>query len=272
MGTILEDNYNIFLGLYTAFSRTKSSARVVYFKILEAQRQYFLNLGETIEPELHEETMDLLDDAMHKFYLGAYSLEQLWGVHHYLEVADRGLPDLYDSDTTSQHNEMTFLLSALLDQALYSWRSFLDYYLKYLLYFLTGEYIVTMSTKDFRKGITKFIEENQDDKRVREIEGYIRTKVLSQTFGEEDESWGDLLKSLRDKTTHQKLIKPTIIEQPNQQGYTISWPTIGGRNYSELAQWEFENNAFEMLRELFPILYGFDWISGPYIEGMFESS
>jgi len=55
----------------------------------------------------------------------------------------------------------------------------------------------------------------------------------------------------------------------NQQGYSISWPTIDGQNYSEYAQWVFENPAFEMLQDLFPILYNFEWIAGSYKPGMY---
>ncbi|MEA3327611.1 MAG: hypothetical protein U9R53_09975 [Chloroflexota bacterium] len=97
----------------------------------------------------------------------------------------------------------------------------------------------------------------------------MHTKVLEQTFGGSKQRWGDLLRSLRDKTTHQKLIKPTIEKIPNQEGYEISWPMINHQTYPELVQREFENNAFEMLRELFPVLYGFEWKSGPYKIGMY---
>ncbi|MEA3327610.1 MAG: hypothetical protein U9R53_09970 [Chloroflexota bacterium] len=151
MGDILKENHAIFLGLYTALARTRSSSRVVYQKIIEAQRQYFTNLDGNKLTENQAKTLEVLDEAMHKFYLAGYTLEQLWGVHHYLKVADRGLPDLYDENLTSRQNEILFMLSSLLDQALYSWRSFLDFYLKYLVLFLTGEYIISASTSEFRK-------------------------------------------------------------------------------------------------------------------------
>ena len=270
MGNILEDNYSIFFGLYTALARTRKSAQNTYYKVLEAQRQYLIGISGGDFSDEQEKAMTLLDDALHKFYLGAYSLEQLWSVHDYLEIADHGMPYFFDSKMTIQQNEIVFLLSSLLDQSLYSWRSFLDYYLKYLMFVSTNEYAITMSTKNFRKGFENHINKNPDDLKARNIYRYIKSKVLCQTLGGEDHCWGDLLRSLRDKTTHQKLIKPNIEERENLQGYKISWPMIGGKNYSEIAQWEFENNAFEMLRELFPILYGFDWIAGPYKPGMYN--
>lgn len=269
MGNILEDNYSVFLGLYTALARTRSSAQNTYYKVLEAQKQYFKTNSESEFTEDQEKTIELLDEAMHKFYLGAFALEQLWSVCHYLEIADRGMPESYNSSMTNRQNEIVFLLSALLDQALYSWRSFLDFYLKYLLFFITGEYVPKMSIKDYRKKIAKYIEQNPNDQKAIQIEKYIITKVLCKTLGGDGICWGDFLRSLRDKTTHQKLIKPTIVEKENQQGFVITWPTIGGHNYSELAQWEFENNAFEMIRDLFPILYDLDWVAGLYKAGMY---
>lgn len=166
MGNILEDNYSVFLGLYTALARTRSSAQNTYYKLLEAQRQYFQNISGAEFSEEQEKTITLLDDAMHKFYLGAYALEQLWSVHHYLEIADHGMPELFNTNLTNRQNEILFLLSALFDQVLYSWRSFLDYYLKYLLFVVTGEYIVTMSTKVFRKRIENHIDKYPNDQRA----------------------------------------------------------------------------------------------------------
>ena len=262
MEDFLDDNYKIFLGFYSALSRTKSSARVVYFKVIEGQTQYFLNNQFGITKIEREKTIKLLDDAMHKFYLGAYALEQLWGVQNYLKIANNGTPSSFNENLTYQQNELTFLLASIFDQVLFCWRSFLDYYLKYLLYFLTGDYQLTMSTKKFRDSIAQYKNRNPEDKKLIQIEKYIREKVLSNTYGEKYHSWGDLLRSLRDKTAHQKLIVPTILEQSNNQGLTISWPTIRGINYSELAQLEFENKCFDLLRELFPLLYEFDWVAG----------
>ena len=232
MANMLEDNYSIFLGLYTALARTRSSAQNTYYKVLAAQRQYFINNTGLDFSKQQEECIEILEEALHKFYLGAFALEQLWSVHHYLEIADQGLPDFYGTNMTTQQNVIVFLLSALLDQTLYTWRSFLDFYLKYLIFVATGEYVVTMSTHDFRTRIVNHVVKNPNDQRAIQIEKYIKSKVLCQTFGGEDQCWGDLLRSLRDKTTHQKLIKPILVEKKNQKGFSITWPTINGQNYS----------------------------------------
>jgi len=79
-----------------------------------------------------------------------------------------------------------------------------------------------------------------------------------------------LLRSLRNKTTHNTLIKPTIEEKENTQGLKINWPTIKGVNFANLAQINFENKAFDMIRELFPVLFEIEWKPGPYKPGMFS--
>ena len=269
MVNIREEDYQIFLGLYTALSRTKSSVRVPYIKILEAQKYFFRNATTLIDLENKTKNLELLDDALHKFYLGSYALEQLWAVQNYLKNSAHKNPN-FGSNLTYQQDEITFLLAAIFDQVLYSWRSFLDFYLKYLLFFLTGKYIVTISTKKFKTEITNYINQKPKDKKTELVFDYIRKNVLSRTFDNKTDSWGDLLRDLRDKTAHKKLIKPTIVEDKNSQGVVIAWPKINGLNYSELAQHSFENSAFEMLVVLFPILYEMEWVPGPYKEGMFN--
>jgi hypothetical protein len=271
MSSITDDNFQIFYGLYKALSRTYGSARIVYFKVIEAQNFYYKQLPkDSILPEQQETATILLNNAMHKFLLASYSLEQLWGCHGYLKFPERGLP-ITDTDLTTSQNDLVFLLSALFDQTLYNWRSFLDFYLKYLLFFCTNENIPTMSTRKFKNAFERHIDTHIDDEKSKEIFNYIKQNVLGQTLGGSKECWGDLLKSLRDKTTHQKIITPTIVKQTNSTGYTITWPTINGKNYAELAQWNFENSSFDMIRHMFPLLYQFDWVTGPYKPGIYGS-
>lgn len=271
MASVTDDNFQIFYGLYKALSRTYSSARNTYFKVIEAQDHYYKQIPvDSVLSEQQAKSTILLENAMHKFLLASYSLEQLWGCHGYLTYPERGLP-IIDTDLTNSQSDIVFLLSALFDQTLYNWRSFLDFYLKYLLFFCTNEYIPTMSTKKFQNAFERHINTHSEDKRSEEIFNYIKQNVLGQTFGRSTKCWGDLLKSLRDKTTHQKVISPTILKRTNSMGYTITWPTINGKNYAELAQWNFENSSFDMIRHIFPILYGFDWVTGPWKPGIYSS-
>ncbi|NMC45973.1 MAG: hypothetical protein GYA52_03995 [Chloroflexi bacterium] len=272
MGAFYRENTSIFYGLYNALLRTQDSSQNLYQKVLEAQQQFFINQNENTDGKFQDTVCELLDEALHKFYIGSYILEQLWGVHDFLKNTNDDISQLVNEQITSRSNSIEFLLSILLDQSLYSWRSFLDYYFKYLLFFITGKYILTMSTKEFWKIFNGYIENNPEDEKAKMVLNYIKNKVLHEKEDRSNLIWGDLLKSLRDKTTHQKLIKPTVIENENRSGFIISWPTIAGQNYSELVQCNFENNAFYMFTDLFPFLYGFDWVSGPFRSGMFKKT
>ena len=269
MIAFVDENKKIFLGLYTSLSRTKTSVRVQYYKILEAQKHYFVKSKSEYDSKQQARIIEMLDDALHKFFLASFALEQLWGVEHYLMDSDINWKNEFDDHLTFQQDEITFLLSSLLDQVLYEMRSFLDFYLNYLLYFLTTKQLGSISITKFAKEIKKYLHDNPNDKKTAQVDKYIRDKVFNKTLNEGEATWGDLLKSLRDKTTHNKLIKPSKREQITHQGNIIESPTIQNTFYPELAQLIFENPAFEMLRELFPILYEFKWIPGPYREGMF---
>ena len=264
---ILNDNQIIFDGLYTAVSITENDTKNVYRKVIEAQRHAFKNVG--ADPLDNEEILDLLEDAMYKFYTAALALEELWSIHEFLQVADQELPELYDRDITNNFTKIEFLLTALLEQALNSWRSFLDFFLKYLIRLLTGKYIVSMSINDYKSEMKDYLKNNPEDRKAEIIDKYIRNKVLCQTLHGETESWGDILKSLRDKITHQKALRPTLVERKNSHGIEIKWPTVKDKDYPELIQ-DFENGAFDMIKTFFPEIYGLDWIAGPYKIGMFD--
>ena len=119
----------------------------------------------------------MLDEALVKFYWGNFALEQLWGVHDYLGNPSQPLPDFYDVQIAGGQEEMIFLFANLLDQALYTWRSYLDFYLKYLLGFLTGKHELKISIKRFQKGIESYINPT-DDQRCQQIYSYVRKRQI----------------------------------------------------------------------------------------------
>lgn len=258
---IFNENYLMFLGQYTAISRIREYAQKTYFTVVNGQRKYFFrNTGLDLS-EQQILIIDTLDNAMHKFLYGSISLEQLWGVTHHLENGKQGLPKTIDNGITIKQNEIIFLLSYLLDQALYSWRSFLDFYLKYLLLFVTGRNELNISTKKFMDNFQNYMKKYPNDKKASEVFSYINENVLNRTFNKEygKECWGDLLRSLRDKTTHNKLIMPTIKKKENLHGFIISWPTIREINFAELAQTHFGNKADDMVHKLYSVLYNVEW-------------
>ena len=47
-------------------------------------------------------------------------------------------------------------------------------------------------------------------------------------------------------------------------------PTLKDMTYEKFGQ-TIENGMYELIRDMFPILYDLEWQPGPYREGMFES-
>jgi hypothetical protein len=79
------------------------------------------------------------------------------------------------------------------------------------------------------------------------------------------------LVSLRDKVAHRDRVRPTFKGvETLPTGELFDWPTIQGVTYDRFCQ-TMKNGLFEMLRELFPLLYEREWIAGPYRPGMFET-
>jgi len=86
-----------------------------------------------------------------------------------------------------------------------------------------------------------------------------------------DGQWGDLLRSLRDKIAHQEHLIPSY-EGTEKLGETLlNWPTIQGRTFDRLCQ-DIENGMFELVQELFPILFDLEWISGPYHPNLWKDN
>lgn len=263
-------NYFIYKGLEIALERTKGSAFVIYHKVIEAQRHYFTIKGLSSESLFRQNSEKYLEEAMNKLYLGVLAIEQMWGVNNYLDKPTQGLPPGINNKLTNWQSDTTFMLSALFDQSLYQWRSFLEYYLKYLHYFCLGSLPKKFDLSAFQKYMDNNDDENKNEK-GKLVFKYIRENVYCKAFNGEDELWGDLLRGLRNKTTHRGLIRPTMRIKENKFGYSLSWPTVQGLDYSRLAQIRFENNANKMIHELNPILYGFKLVTGPFKEGMFDS-
>jgi hypothetical protein len=268
---IINENFYMFLGQYTSVSRIQESTQDLYYKVLSAQRFFFFKKKGIKFSKYENEIINLLDNSLHKFLYGSMALEQLWGVTHYLETESYGLPATIDINITIQQNEMNFLLSSLLDQSLYCWRSFLDFYLKYLLAFITGVEEINISTGKFRDHFKRYMNDNPNDTKAVNVFTYIESNVLNKTYNPKngEECWGDLLRSLRDKTAHNKLITPTLMEKKNSKGFDIKWPKIKNMNYAELAQQKFQNKAYATILDLFPILYEIEWKPGPYKPGMY---
>ena len=86
-----------------------------------------------------------------------------------------------------------------------------------------------------------------------------------------DGQWGDLLRSLRNIITHLKPLTPSYEGTEKINEILLNWPTIQERTFDRLCQ-DMENGMFEMVCEVFPILFDLEWISGPYHANLWENN
>ena len=256
---LFKDENEIYRGLQVTYQQMLGSTQNAYRKIHQAQENYFKN-HPTLSTKYIEESRTLLEESLQKF---EYSVMVDIQMHSIREV--RGLrvnPNLQDliSVPAGSYGEVPFLDSLLFDHSLFLWRSFLDFYMKYLVFFCTGKKEGYMSVKKFNSAFTR-VEENSVSANVRD---YFRQNVFNEKSKGKKSDWGNTLRSFRDKTAHMELLKLTMMSVKTRTGQTIMEPTTHGEPVSYFVQNTFENNAFEMLCELQPILYGVKWVPGPY--------
>lgn len=255
----IQDNNEIYRGLQVTYQQMLGSTQNAYLKILQAQENYFKN-HPTLSTEFIEESRTLLEESLRKF---EYSVMVDIQMHSIREVrVMRVNPNLQDMISVSAgiYGEMPFLDSLLFDHSLFLWRSFLDFYMKYLVYFCTKKKVISMSVRKFNSAFAR-VEENSVSANVRD---YFRQNVFNEKSKGKKSDWGNTLRSFRDKTAHMELLKLTMMPVITRTGQTIMEPTTHGEPVSYFVQNTFENNAFEMLCELQPILYGVEWVPGPY--------
>lgn len=259
---IFNDNIEIYKGLKKTFQRMKEGSKNAYLKIFYAQEHYFSNNPE-LDTDFLEESRELLKAALRKFEYAVMVGEQMHSIREVRILRDNSHLQSYYAVPSEGEGEVPFLDELLFDQSLFLWRSFLDFYLKYLVYFCTTKSIVNMNVSEFNKAY-KNVEENSKAHKVFE---YFRKKVFNEES--QNSNWGNILRSYRDKTTHNTLLNLTMKEVISRTGQTTLEPTTQGQEVSHFVQETFENNVFYMLHDLMPILYNVEWIAGPYKSGMY---
>lgn len=257
------DNIEIYRGLQKTFQRMRSSTQGAYSKILHAQDHYF-KCNPNPDSNIIENSRLLLIAALRKFEYAAMVGEQL---HSLREVRSlRGNPHLQRcyAIPAEGENEFPFLDELLFDQSLFIWRSFLDFYMKYLVYFSTKNYVVNMNVKEFTKAMNACVENSK----AKMIYNFFQKNVFNDET--QNSNWGNILRSYRDKTAHNKLLSLKMKEVETRTGQTVIEPTTQGKELSFFVQHTFEDNAFAMFQELQSILYEVEWISGPYHSGIYS--
>lgn len=262
MNDFVKDNIEIYKGLQKTFQQMKGGSTNAYLKILCAQEHYFANPPE-FSPSRIENSRELLKAALRKFEYAAMIGEQLHTMREIRSLRVNPYLQRYYDIPQEGNNEFPFLDELLFDQSLFQWRSFLDFYMKYIVYFSTNKYVVIMNVGEFNKAFIN-VAENSKSKMIYD---FFQKKV----FNEESQNcnWGNILRSYRDKTAHNKLFSLTMKEVETRTGQTVIEPTTQGKEISFFVQETFGNNAFYMLKDLMPILYDVDWIAGPYKPDMY---
>ena len=256
------DNIEIYRGLQKTYQRMRSSTQEAYLKILHAQEHYF-KCNPNPDSNIIENSRLLLIAALRKFEYAAMVGEQMHSLREVRSLRVNPHLQRYYAIPPEGENEFPFLDELLFDQSLFIWRSFLDFYMKYLVYFSTKKYVVNMNVKEFTKAMNACVENSK----AKMIYNFFQKNVFNDET--QDSNWGNILRSYRDKTAHNKLLSLKMKEVETRTGQTVIEPTTQGQELSYFVQHTFENNAFEMLRNLFPILYDFEWIAGPYRPEMY---
>lgn len=252
-------NIEIYQGLQATYQQMLDSTQNAYLKIHQAQETHFKN-HPALSAKFIQESRALLEDSLRKFEYSVMVDIQMHSIREvrYLRV-NTNLQDL-NVVQREKSGEVPFVDSLLFDQSLFLWRSFLDLYMKYLVFFCTNKKEVYMSVEKFNKAFNR-AEENTVSSHVRD---YYKEHVFNTDTERKNNNWGNILRSFRDKTAHMKLLKLTTMPVVIRTGQTLMEPAIHGEQVSYFVQTMFENNAFEMLRVLQPILYGVEWYTGPY--------
>lgn len=243
-------------------------------KVLLMQRIYLGRRG-GMDTKIITNLDLLLDQALDKFYKSTFIHEHIWALSH----ADRSrwVEVLNHQDASIACDAMTEqMVQVYFECLLLEARTFLAFYMNYLCYFLSEGRIdkkFGLQLNDFAKGIKKLNAEGNQKANI--IEEYFLNNVMDiyiEGKAAKTSHWGDLLKSLRDKITHYKLLTfgRNGTEKIGMGGRVrFDWPTIQGRTIDRFGQ-EITNGMFELLMDVSPVLYELEWKSGHYRSDLWD--
>jgi hypothetical protein len=187
--------------------------------------------------ENEEKILKHTDALLFKFTLAVINLEFLWKIS---ELKIDPSKDGNQEDYFEWNNKASIIDSSFLENTIIQIRAFIDFAQK-LSCVVLGYTKPIDNTKKFYKTLNKI--------------GSKKSSIIEQTFKEVDNSWGELIRSLRDKIVHYDLIKT---------GHEFR-PTLRNKNYEQFAQ-DLTNNMFYLLIELNQKLFEVDWVSGTFEE------
>jgi|GEM_PF-3463779 len=236
-----------------ALTKTTSHKAVVNLqnKVLKTHNMFIENNKKLCSKKWHAKVKNLFDASFLKYALFNLHLELLWAQSDLkrlslCKVLDNSIEEM---DINADKN---LILAFSFESFLFQARAFVDIYMFFICIFLgciKPDEPMNMSKKRFEK---KMIEHEQNEKCVR-IQKYFSNRV----FG--NESWGTILRSLRDKIAHRDMLR--LSNKSTEYLFNdelFDWPTIQYMTLDRFFQ-SIENGIFELIQKTSEILYEKQW-------------
>jgi len=232
-------------------------------KIYHAQEHFFTKHQE-LSQDYKDTSRDLLKAALRKYDYATMVCNQLHCLREMRELRENQFFNKIFVFPEPVENEVPFLDEILFDQSLYIHLSFIDFYMNCLAFFCTGKRLEKVNVSYFYSAL----KENRNEKSVAVAE-YMHANVVIQD-PKNSTLWGDILRVIRNDSTHKKLLKLEVKDIPSRMGPIIKEPMYDGEEVSYYVQTKISNYAFAMLVTLFPTLYELEWIPGAYNSNMYK--
>lgn len=248
--------------IYSSLIETVKSVKDIYKevrpKIMLAQKTFF-HQKEICNPEYVRKCENLLDVVLFRYEECYFTLELLHGIR---------AAKLFGASTPSPNdtpdNIDDFMHQVLLNQYFLSASSLLEYYRKYIFYFCTQKDAGRGGLENFFKNFNK--SENETAKKAF---SYLTTRVY--TYPEKGSFlWGDILRDYRNETAHNSIIRVEHIQSLSKSMRSPVEPSLNGQPLSLYLQYTFDNEIFELFKDMTLILYNLTWVSGPFRPGIYD--
>ena len=242
-------------------------------KVTQAQEAYLQRNNEIYTQDEMETIRYFLDAFLYKYQIANYSLEQLWVMRD--AKVEGNILDIVRNTIVSLEltEDEVFLQSHYLEQFLFQSRSCLDFFMLYITKILRTRHVLNMSVDKFYTALSTANPEVLC-KKADTIDNYFREHVFSAEKNVQfalTPNWGELLRSLRDRIAHRDRINISKNSRDRiLNDILLAMPTLQNMTYEKFCQ-TIENGMYEMIRDLFPVVYDLEWKAGPYREGMFEN-
>lgn len=253
------EEHKMYVGITATVKVVLNRTNHAYNKSFQAQQLYFNSIGIPTDNEYTQRCAELITNALVKYQYGVMMTEQLQAIKIISAIKaisrNKGEEDL---DTLAGNEEIKIenLTNIILfENALFQWRSFLDFYMKYLIYFLCKEEVDRIKVKIFYQKLSTV-----NTNKSRKIIEYFAKKI----FNKSNSAWGSELDALRNIVTLEDILKPEMSLVDSIGRVKRLRQTIGNKELVEFVQ-DVENACFWMLTELCPILYERKWYTGPFI-------